>query len=235
MAPHWFFRLVLYGSALSGAGQTLASGSFHQLPLPAPGSAAWARLTDAPSCAVANRAGKLVVAKASERHATTLTTAAGTFFGRDRGEWGGALLFQPLASKAKPRQLKTGNVRHLFQLQKQVYFLEGLTHLGINSGALYRIAGQAPAFTFVKVLAFTDAPEAVAVVGNDLFIAQFQGFTVVRNGQTEVLIEQAGRAGLSPNSVAVLPDGQVYIGLRGGYARLDRRSKHLAFFQYLAG
>lgn len=124
-------------------------------------------------------------------------------------------------------------MRSIFQLQQQVYFLEGLTHLGIASGALYRIAGRAPAFTVVKVVDFADAPEAAAVVGNDLFIAQFQGLTVVRNGQAEVLLARAGWAGLYPNSVAALPDKAVYIGLRGGYERLDRQRKRLMFFQYL--
>ena len=121
-------------------------------------------------------------------------------------------------------------MRQVFQLQGQVYFLEGLAHMGISSGALYRITGQGPAFTFVKVVDFTDAPETVAVVGQDLFIAQFQGFTVVSSRQAKVLLEKTFWAGLYPNSVAVFPGGKVYIGLRGGYMRVNRQSKSLAFF-----
>jgi hypothetical protein len=224
MVPHWVFGLVFCGSALPGAGQSLAPGSFRPVPVPAVGSAAWSRLTDAPGYAVKNVAGKLVITKASEPHDAVLKTPAGTFLGRDRGEWGGELLFQPLASKAQPRQIKAGNVRFVFQLQQQVYFLESLAHLDISRGALYRITGPPPAFTYTKLLDFADAPEAVAVVGNDLFIAQLQGFTVVSNGQTNVLLEKAFWAGLYPNSVAVLPGNQVYIGLRGGYAQLERVS-----------
>ena len=227
------FGLALCGTTLAGAGQTVAPALFRQVPTPTPGSQAWAQLTEAPGYAVANKAGKLVFMKASAHPFTTLKTSAGTFTGRDRGEWGGELSFQPLVSKAKPLHIKAGNVRQVFQWQGQVYFLEGLAHMGINSGALYRITGQGPAFTFVKVVDFTDAPEAVAVVGQDLFIAQFQGFTVVSNGQAKVLLEKTFWVGLHPNSVAVFPSGKVYIGLRGGYVRVDRQSKNLAFFQYL--
>ena len=177
--------------------------------------------------------GKLVVGKSSEQQSTQLRTPDGTFLGRDRGEWGGQLLFQPAGKQTTPAPLKEGNIRLIFQANDRVYFIEGLAHMGLNAGALYQVTGKAPAFTWVKLADFNDAPEAFAVVGNDVYIAQFHGFTVLRNLQKEVILEKPFWSSLYPNSVAVFDNNEVCIGMRGGYVRLNTRTKAFRFFQHL--
>ena len=160
-----------------------------------------------------------------------MQTPAGTFLGRYRGEWGGQLLFWSAAKPAKPVPIKAGNIRLLFQANNRVYFIEGLAHMGFNAGALYQITGKAPAFTWVKLADFDDAPEAFAVVGTDVYIAQFHGFTVLRNLRKEAIVEKTFWRGLYPNSVAVFNNDEVCIGLRGGYVRLNTQTKVVQFFQ----
>ncbi|RYF46164.1 MAG: hypothetical protein EOO38_14655 [Cytophagaceae bacterium] len=114
-----------------------------------------------------------------------------------------------------------------------MYFIEGLAHMGLNTGALYQVTGQAPAFTWVKIADFNDAPEAFAVVGNDVYITQFQAFNAFRNLQKEVILKKMFWSSLYPNSVAVFDNNEVCIGLRGGYVRLNTQTKTFRFFQHL--
>ena len=233
MLTRWIFVLLLWCRVLSSAGQTYAPASFHETPPPTVRSAAWSKLNYAPGYAVKNVNGKLVVGKSTEQPSTQLQTADGTFLGRDHGEWGGQLLFQPKAKRSKPIAVKEGNIRLIFQANGQVYFIEGLAHGSENTGTLYQVTGEAPAFTWVKLADFDDAPEAFAVVGTDVYIAQFHGFTILRNLQKEVILERAFWSSLYPNSVAVFNNDEVCIGIRGGYVRLNTRTKALQFFQHM--
>jgi hypothetical protein len=71
------------------------------------------------------------------------------------------------------------------------------------------------------------------VVGNDVYIAQFHGFTVLRNLRKEAIVEKTFWSGLYPNSVAVFNNNEVCIGLRGGYVRLNTQTKTFQFFQHM--
>jgi hypothetical protein len=233
MRTRWLFFLLLWGQVLSSAGQAYAPDSFRETPPPPVWSAAWSKLNFGPGYSVKNVAGKLVVETSSEQQSTQLQTPDGTFLGQDNGEYGGQLLFQSAANPTTPVRIKEGNIRLIFQAHGQVYFIEGLAHLSMSSGALYQITGTAPAFTCVKLADFDDAPEAFAVVGNDVYIAQSRGFTILRNLQKEVVLAKTFWSGLYPNSVAVFNQDEVCIGLRGGYVRLNTRTKAFQFFQHL--
>lgn len=233
MSTRWLFVLLFWSRILSSIAQTYALASFRETPPPPIGSAAWSKLNYAPDYAVKNVAGVLVIEKSSPGNSCMLRTPDGTFLGRDQGEWGGQLLFQPPTKRFKPVLIKEGNVRFLFQANGQTYFLEGLAHMNLNTGALYQITGKAPAFTWVKLVDFEDAPQAFAVVGSDVYIAQSEGFAILRNLRKEVILEDTFWGGLYPNSVAVFNNDEVYIGMRGGYVRLNTKTKAIQFFQYM--
>ena len=233
MRTRWLFVLLLWSQVLSSTGQVYAPASFRETPPPAIGSDALSKLNYAPGYSVKNVDGNLVVGKSSEPNATQLQTPDGTFLGEDHGEWGGQLAFESATKPTKPVPIKKGNIRLIFPANGRVYFLEGLAHMGSNAGALYQITGKAPAFTWAKLADFSDAPEAFAVVGNDVYIAQFQGFTILRNLQKEVILEKTFWSSLYPNSVAVFNNDEVCIGLRGGYVRLNTKTKAVRFFQHM--
>jgi hypothetical protein len=143
MRTRWLFVLLIWSRVLSSTGQAYAPASFRETSPPAIGSAAWSKLNHAPGYSVKNVDGNLVLGKRSEANATPLQTADGTFLGRDRGEWGGQLLFQSAAKPTKPVPLKEGNIRLIFQANNGVHFIEGLAHMGLNAGALYQITEKA--------------------------------------------------------------------------------------------
>jgi hypothetical protein len=233
MAVRSIFVLLFWIQALSSAGQTYDLAAFRETPLPQIGSDALSKLNSAPEYSVKNVDGRLVVGKSSEQRAPQLQTPDGTFLGQDHGEWGGRLLFQPAAKSTKPVPIKEGNIRLIFQANGQVYFIEGLAHGTTSTGALYQITGKTPTLTWVKVMDFEDAPEAFAVVGEDIYIAHFHGFTLLRNMRKEVTLQKTFWDGLYPNSVAVFDNNEVCIGMRGGYVRLNTRTKALKFFQHM--
>ena len=190
------------------------------------------RLNRAVDYSVRNRAGKLVTGLGHETHTTELTTPEGTFRGIDHGEFGGTLLFQDPDKQAQPIEIKQGNVRLIFQLQGHVYFIEGLAHMGLNSGALYELTGQAPNFGHTKLVDFDDAPEAFAIVGDNIYVAQAHGFLVLRHLHPDIIVKNSFWGGLYPNSVAMFGD-TAYVGMRGGYARVIVPSKSVTFFKHI--
>ncbi|MBG8555954.1 hypothetical protein [Hymenobacter guriensis] len=234
MSTRWLFTLLLWGQVLSSNCQDFAQASFREMSLSTVTSAAsLAKLNYAPGYTVRNIAGKLVVRKSHEQFLTQLQTPDGTFIGQNLGEWGGQLMFQPNTRQSKPVLLKKGNIRLIFQINGRVYFIEGLSHGGVTTGALYQLTRKLPTFTWTRLTDFEDSPEAFAIVDNDVYIVQSHGFMVLRNLQKEMVLEKAFWSGLYPNSVAVFSDGEVCIGMRGGYVRLNTKTKVLRFFQHM--
>lgn len=181
---------------------------------------------------VRNKGGKLVTGLGREVRTTALATPAGRFEGIDYGEFGGVLRFHGPDPHAEPVVVKQGNVRFLFQYKGRVYFLEGLAHLGHRGGALYQLTGTAPAFGYTQLLALDDAPEAFALVNDTVYIAQSQGFTVLRALRPDVIAQRTFWGGLYPNSVAVFGD-TAYVGMRGGYAQVIMKTRRVTFFKHL--
>lgn len=229
-------RLFLLGCLLAASvgckGQTNRPWLFRETALPARHSPRANRLNHALPYSVRKRGKRLVTRVGNaQRLECSLTVPAGEFYGYDMGEWGGALRFR--ASPGSPSVLiKKGNVRLVFTRHGRVYFLEGLAHLGQRAGALYEITGAAPAFAWTKLADLDDAPEAFALVGDDVFIAQSEGFTVLRGLRPEVVVNRTFWDGLYPNSVAVFGD-TAYVGLRGGYAQVVLPTKRIRFFRHM--
>ncbi|WP_161599664.1 hypothetical protein [Hymenobacter nivis] len=198
------------------------------------------RLYDSPAYAVRTAAGRVVVAPAGKARAPQLRTAAGTFQGSDHGEWGGRLVFVPRGPRARPVLVKEGNIRAVFQVQGTVYFLErDLVDFDCR-GRLYEVTGQPSRLGYVLRARFAQAPVVAAVAGSDAFIAFGGGFAIVhpllgRPARVETVLARALWAGLSPNSIAVAGPDTVYVGLRGGYARLDVAAKLAHLYQPRTG
>ena len=231
-APWWLFVCCWLCSVIPSGAQSNRLLFFKEVPLPQPGDPTVLRLNKAFGYSVRNQGGKLVTGLGSPGRTTELATPAGRFEGIDHGEFGGVLRFHGPDKHAAPVVIKEGNVRLIFQSHGQVYFVEGLAHLGYSAGALYRVTGTAPALGYAQVFAFNDAPEAFALVNDTLYIAQSHGFTVLRALQPDVIVQRTFWGGLHPNSVAVFGD-TAYVGLRGGYARVIVSTRHVSFFKHV--
>lgn len=132
---------------------------------PEPGSEEWHSLNRSLNeYNVENIKGQLKISYAKERNNCELITQKGKLQGIDNGEWGGKLTFIPKDITKDKIEIKEGNIKGIFSFQNNIYFIEGLAHLGINKGALFRLDESKVGYNYTKILDLEDAPEAYSIL-----------------------------------------------------------------------
>lgn len=174
---------------------------------------------------------KLQIKKNTKERECKLKTTSGTFFGKDLGEWGGQLTFVSNDSTPKTIKIKDGNIKFIFQFKNKIYFFEGLAHMDINKGALYKLDASKNSFSYEKIIDFDDAPQAFTIFKNKLLIASYQNFYLVKDFKKQVILKNTFWGGLYPNSIAVFNERNVFIGIRSGIVKLDLTTKTLKFYK----
>jgi len=215
-------------------GQQYDKSEFIQIDPPPKSSKGWYVLNHSNNAfSVDLKNGKLKITQFEHKKTTELNLKTGKLKGTDRGEWGGKLEYIPSKASEKTIDIKKGNIKFIFQLNNQIYFIEGLAHLSINKGALFKLENQGGDFRYSKVLDFDDAPEALAIKNNKLFIATHSGFcSVDKKLKKKLAFKDMFWAGLYPNSIAVVSEREVYVGMRSGYLKLNLKNKSIKFYKY---
>jgi hypothetical protein len=175
--------------------------------------------------------GKLEIKKVDEVNECELNIPNGKLVGVNRGEWGGTLTFEPTDTTKSNVEIKRGNIKFIFIFKDKVYFIEGLAHLSISSGALYELDNTNDSFTYKKLIDFDDAPEAFTIYQDKILIATHKNFYVVKDFKKELIFQDTFWRSLYPNSIAVLDDKNVFIGMRSGIVKLDLTTKTLKFYK----
>lgn len=175
--------------------------------------------------------GKLAVTKVKEVYSAELKIPKGTLVGLDHGEWRGQLIFKPVSWMKKSIEIKSGNIKFIFSFQGEIYFIEGLAHLSISEGALYKLNISGDKFTYQKIVDLEDEPEAFAVYQDRLLIATFKNFYLVKDFKKELVFKDTFWRSLYPNSIATVDGRNVFLGIRGGIVQLDLREKTMKFYK----
>lgn len=181
--------------------------------------------------AVKNINGTLEIKKAIYESNCELKLPNGKLIGENHGEWGGKLSFQPTDTTQKAIEITSGNIKFIFNFKNKIYFIEGLAHLGMSTGAIYEIETKNDSFSFNKILDFEDAPEAFAIYQDKLLIATYSNFFVIKDFKKELIFKDTFWNGLYPNSIAVFDDKNVFLGIRSGIVKLDLTTKTLKFYK----
>jgi hypothetical protein len=134
--------------------------------------------------------------------------------------------------KGKQLLVKFGNVKNIFSFKDSTFFLEGLDHMGFDEGSLYKLQLKKDSVSYIKILDFGDAPHAIAIHRDTIFMATFTSFYIIHNWNKELIFDKLFWYGLNPNSVAVLDENNIYVGMHGGYAKIDLSTKTLTFFKH---
>ena len=206
---------------------------FHETVLPKTGSNEWYSANHSQnSFSVKITNGKLEIEQVKEINECELKITGGTLVGINRGEWGGKFTFKPADTIKKSIEIKSGNIRYIFNFKNKIYFIEGLAHDGYSKGALFELNKQYDKFTFTKLIDFDDAPEAFTIYKNIFFIATDKKFYVIQNFKKDIVFKDVFWNGLYPNSIAVLDEKNVFLGIRSGIAKLDLIDKTLKFYKY---
>lgn len=200
--------------------------NFSEHSIPKVGSEEWSVLNQSKDCyAVKKEDDRLIVEKTSYyKEDSELEIEGGKLIGENKGEFGGALYFQPKGSEKKMIEIKFGNIVDIFRFQNKIYFTEGS---GIW-GSLYELKKD---FTYRKIESFGDALEALTVFNDIIYIASYHGFYKVVNEEAIVIFRKQFWNNLYPNSVVVFDEENVFIGMRSGIAKLNLVKKTVNFYR----
>ncbi len=232
--PTFFILTILTLFSLTSCGQTqvVIPKEFVETIPPKTGSSEWYPLNYSQNeFSVRIIDGKLEIKKVDEINECELNISNGKLVGINRGEWGGTLTFEPTDTTKNSIEIKRGNIKFIFTFKDKIYFIEGLAHLSMSSGALYELDNTNGNFSYKKLLEFDDAPEAFTIYQDKFLIATHERFYVVKDFKKELILQDTFWSSLYPNSIAVLDDKNVFIGMRSGIVKLDLTTKTLKFYK----
>ncbi|PWN67680.1 hypothetical protein [Chryseobacterium oncorhynchi] len=200
--------------------------NFSEHSIPKVESKEWFALIQSKDCyAVKKENNRLIIEKTSYyKEDSELETEDGKLIGENRGEWGGALYFQPKGDEKKTIKVKFGNVVDIFRYQNKIYFTEGS---GIW-GSLYELKKD---FTYRKIETFGDALEALTVFNDIIYIVSHHGFYKVVNKEAITIFREQFWRNLYPNSVVVFDEENIFIGMRSGIVKLNLIKKTVNFYR----
>ena len=191
----------------------------------------WKHLNAANDCKVELRHNFLFATKYEPEDECYLEMKSGELVGIDLGEFGGELKYIPDDHSKKEMTIKRGNIRFIFRYKNNIYFLEGLAHLGSSYGKLSRLDTTNENFHCVEILNFGDAPGAMAIYKNRLLIVADSNFYEIKEMKKEVLLNNMFWNGLYPNSIIVIDEKNVFVGIRGGIVKVNMRDKEYEFYR----
>jgi hypothetical protein len=232
--PTFFILTLLTFFSLTSCGQTQVyiPKEFVETVPPKAGSSEWYPLNHSRNeFAVKIIDGKLEIEKVDEVNESELNISNGRLVGVDRGEWGGTLTFVPTDTTSSKIEIKRGNIKFIFTFKDKIYFIEGLAHLGYSGGAIFELDTTDNKFTYSKLVDFDDAPEAFSIYKDKFLIATHERFYIVKDFKKELIFEDTFWSSLYPNSIAVLDDKNVFIGMRSGIVKVDLTTKTLKFYK----
>ncbi|MBK6888440.1 MAG: hypothetical protein IPH02_00490 [Sphingobacteriales bacterium] len=229
-----FILTLLTFLSLTTYGQTsvIIPKEFVETAPPKAGSSEWYPLNHSRNeFAVKIVDGKLEINKTDEINECELNISNGKLVGINRGEWGGTLTYTPTDTTKSKVEIKRGNIKFIFTFKGKIYFIEGLAHMGYSGGAIFELDTTENKFTYSKLVDFDDAPEAFTIYQDKFLIATHERFYVVKDFKKELIFQDTFWSSLYPNSIAVVDDKNVFIGMRGGIVKLDLTTKTLKFYK----
>jgi hypothetical protein len=150
----------------------------------------------------------------------------------NHGEFGGEFIFIPTDNAKDTVRIIDANVIYIFRFNNEIYFLTGIAHMSDRGGAISKLTREGNKFDYESVLELDSAPEAMTIYQDKILIAGNQNFTVVHGFKKEFTIDNTLWTSLYPNSIVALNDEEVYIGMRGGYAKVSLSSKKIKYYKH---
>jgi hypothetical protein len=154
---------------------------------------------------------------------SALKVQNGWLLGFDAGEFGGGLWFA--SDKGATQMLSHENIRGFVATPRGVLVLAGLAHMGLDSGKVFIVPFVVQSPHDLDVLVELDgAPQAFTKVSdNAMLVATTRGVSRISSSGGTNLLLRRDFGMLYPNSVAVAPDGMIYVGMRLFVVRLAPR------------
>jgi hypothetical protein len=110
--------------------------------------------------------------------------------------------------------------------------IQGLAHMGQNYGSVSKVTQKKDSFTVSKFFTLKDAPSAIAAHKNKIFVASYNKFYSIKDGKEELVLDNLFWEGLAPNSIAFINEKNIFVGMHGGFAKIDLHKKGIKFYVY---
>lgn len=139
----------------------------------------------------------------------------------------------PVSKLVKELKLvQSGNVQFIFNYNDSICLLGGLSHMTLNSGYLQTLNFKDDSFIISKGLSLGDAPSAMCIYQDVLYLAGNKGFYMIdKNWKIMTIFDDLFWYGLYPISVAVLDKKNVFVTIRGGYVKINPKTKEILFYK----
>ncbi|MGE8005061.1 hypothetical protein [Lysinibacillus sp. NPDC093216] len=196
---------------------------FINAEIPSPGSGKWFQIiNNSKQYCVEIKNDELVISRYREKHSIQYDYLDLKIIGTDYGEWGGELkVVYPDSSEIL---LKKCNVKSIFEYKGDLYFLEGLEHLYLNTGSLYQLVYDGTNFSIRECLDLKECPIAFYIFNSHLYILSSENlFSLSSEDGTfkkNIIFNNFPFSAFVPNSLIVYK-GNFIIGMRGGLGRID--------------
>lgn len=165
---------------------------------------------------------ELVISKYHEKHVIQHKYENLKIVGTDYGEWGGEL--KVIYPDSTEILLKECNVKSIFEYEGDLYFLEGLEHMTLNTGGLYQLVYDGTNLTYRECLDLQECPIAFYIFNRHLYVMSSDNLFIVSNEdgsfRKNIVFGNFPFSAFVPNSLVVYK-GDFIIGMRGGLGRID--------------
>lgn len=145
----------------------------------------------------------------------------GWLVGLDAGEWDGSLWwFSP--DGRRRYKVSDDQVHFFLNTPSGLVACEGLAHITIQRGHVTQLVRTSGRWRVARRIDLHDAPQVglVDADGSLLLVTYGQLLRVHRDGVVEPLIKDAFWAGLYPHAITRDTNGDLYVGMRHGFALL---------------
>ncbi|HLJ57963.1 MAG TPA: hypothetical protein VKT77_23190 [Chthonomonadaceae bacterium] len=146
----------------------------------------------------------------------------GWLIGSDAGEWGGELAWYSADGK-RTYPIIRGNIHCVQRTKLGVVAVRGLAHLTMNDGDLLRLRrARTDRWIAESIVDLKSAPYAMTTErdGSLIIVTSRTLLRVDLDSHARVLVKGAFWWGMYPNSIVETANGDIYLGMRHGVARV---------------
>ena len=125
-----------------------------------------------------------------------------------------------------------GNTSDIIPYREGWLFMQGDGNLKNSPGSISMLTMQKDSFTTTKLFDLKTSPTAIKIFKDKFFVTTLNGFYIIDGDKKELVLDDLFWIMLNPNSIAVLDDENIFIGLRGCYAKINAVTKNIKVYIY---
>ncbi len=146
----------------------------------------------------------------------------GWLIGFDNGEWGGGLYWYDNKGETNYK-INNGNINDIFEINKEIFVVEGIAHLDISGGQIYKIIQEDDKWVEELFITLQLAPQVTIIDKSNNFIIS-NSSQIIKIGldkKIEELIPKDKWNGWIYSNSMIIHENDLYVGMRSGIMKID--------------